>query len=156
MGLAFLDTNALLKLFVAEQGSVWLNNFISNEQIVISEIALFESATVLRRRYLEGTFDQIQALALLRQIRKTSANYQIIQLGGRRQLDELVTIIFGLPNNLRIRALDAIQMQAATRAYRAATTLVPPEPFVFVSSDKQLLQVAQAQGFTVENPDSHP
>jgi predicted nucleic acid-binding protein len=156
MSLAFLDTNALLKLFVPERGSAWLNNFVTIQQIVISEIALFESATVLRRRYIEGTFDQIQALALLRQIRRASTNYQIIQLGGRRQQDELINIIFGLPNSLRVRALDAIQLQAAVRAYNITVTLNPPEPFVFISSDRQLLQVAQAQGFSVENPEAYP
>jgi hypothetical protein len=33
--------------------------------------------------------------------------------------------------------------------------LTPAPPFVFVSSDAQLLRVAQAQGFVTENPEDH-
>jgi transketolase C-terminal domain/subunit len=110
----------------------------------------------LRRQYVEGIFNQTQAVALLRQISRASAGYQIIQLGGRRQQEEMITIIFSLPNTTRIRALDALQLQAATRAYVTAMTLVPPESFVFVSSDRQLLQTAQAQGFAIETPEAHP
>jgi hypothetical protein len=61
-----------------------------------------------------------------------------------------------LPNNLRVRALDSLHITAASIAFETANNLNPPEPFVFVSSDRQLLQAAQAQGFPVENPDTHP
>ncbi len=52
MSLLYLDTRALLKLDLPEMGSNWLKSFIQGYN---SEYALYESATVLRRHYLEGT-----------------------------------------------------------------------------------------------------
>ena len=60
---------------------------------------------------------------------------------------------FSLPSNLRLRALDAIQLAAANIIREAANSQSPPEPFTFISSDKQLLQVAQSQGLATQNPE---
>ena len=71
-------------------------------------------------------------------------------------LDNMIDAIFNLPISLRIRALDSIHLEAASVTFEATNSLTPPEPFLFVSSDRQLLQVAQGQGFTAENPEDHP
>ncbi len=68
MTIIFLDTNALLKLYVSETGSNWLKNFVSGQQITISELALFEVITALRRRYTEGDFTKEEAIDLIGQI----------------------------------------------------------------------------------------
>jgi predicted nucleic acid-binding protein len=156
MALIFLDTNALLKLYLSEVGSTWLENYIAPHSVVISELALFESATVLRRKSVEGNLTRNQVIDLFGQIRLDSHNYQIIALGGTNQMDRLANLVFNLPTNLRVRALDSLHLTAATIAFEAASSLNPPEPFVFISSDRQLLQVAQAQGFSVENPEAYP
>ncbi len=156
MTITFLDTNALLKLYLTEKGTPWLKGFVSGQQITISELALFEVATVLRRLYTEGAFTRTQAIDLFGQLNRNSTNYQIILLGGQPQLSQLVTLLFNLPTNLRIRSLDSIHLTAAHIALQDARSLTPPEPFVFVSSDVQLLRVAQAMGFVIENPEDHP
>ncbi|NWJ97026.1 MAG: type II toxin-antitoxin system VapC family toxin [Chloroflexi bacterium] len=154
--LLFLDTSALIKLHLLEVGSSWLKSFIAGNQISISELALYESATVLRRRYLEGSITQPQALALYAQLQQESQSYDVIELRSERQLERVVALAFSLPQNLRIRALDSIHLVAAQISKEAANRLVPPEPFVFVSSDRQLLQVAQSQNLVTENPEDHP
>lgn len=156
MPVAFLDTNALLKLYVPEIGSNWLQNFVGSQQIAISELALFEVATVLRRRYIEGGFTRDEAIDLFGQILLGSAGYQVIPLGGDLQLNRLFSLIFNLPISLRLRSLDSIQLTAADIALETANNQSPPEPFTFISSDKQLLQVAQSQGFVIENPEDYP
>jgi len=156
MSVLFLDTNALLKLYLSETGSNWLRNYVKGEQITISELALFEIATVLRRRYIEGNFSRMEVIDLFGQIRIDALNYQIMPLGGVLQLDRLANLVFSLPANLRIRSLDSLHLTAATLAFEAAINETPPEIFVFVSSDKQLLGVAQAQGLATENPETYP
>ncbi len=156
MSLLFLDTNALLKLYLPEIGSNWVRNAIVGNQVSISELVLYESATVLRRRYLEGSLSLPQAQLLYTQIELNSQAYDIVELRSERQLERVVAISFSLAPTLRIRALDSMQLAAAEVAEEAANRLIPPEPFVFVSSDAQLLRVAQAQGFVTENPEDHP
>ena len=156
MTLAFLDTSALLKLYVAEIGSTWLTNFVADKQIVISELTLIESATALRRRYLEGIFTRRQAAALYARIRRHKTAYEIVIIGEERQIPRTITVAFNLPAPFRLRALDAIQLTASKIALDKANRLIPPIPLVFVSSDVQLLNVALSRGFTVENPENYP
>ena len=156
MPYVFLDTSALIKLYVAEKGSNWLRNYVTSNQIVISELALFESATVLRRRYLEGTFTLVEASDLFSQIYRDRSNYKIISLGGEDQINRLSYLAFNLTAPLRVRALDGLHLVAAGIALEVANALTPPESLTFVSADVQLLNVAQSQNYTIENPENHP
>src|SRR5690242_15948762 len=108
MSLLFLDTSALIKIYLPEVGSTWLRNFVTGEQIVISELALYECATLLRRRYLEGFFTRPQAASLYARISQDSQHFTIITLRTERQLARVITMSFNLPAPLRLRALDAI------------------------------------------------
>jgi uncharacterized protein len=156
MALVFLDTSALVKLYLPEIGATWLRNFVTNKDIVISELALFESATMLRRRYVEGEFTKDASLDLLAQIVKDSLTYKIVSIGNQSHLTKLTDLAFDLPQTLRLRALDAIHLLAALVALQAANNLAVPETFTFVSSDAQLLKVAQWQDFATENPEDYP
>ena len=113
MSLVFLDTSALMKLYIPELGSSWLRTYIQGNQVGIYELALYESATVLRRRILEGSISYTQALALYAQLQFDSIGYDILELRVNNQVDRFVNLAFNLPGNLRIRALDGIQLAAA-------------------------------------------
>lgn len=156
MSLVFLDTSALIKLYIAEIGSNWLKTFVQNNQVGISELAFYEAATVLRRRALEGTITNLQALTIYTQLQTDSANYNVLDLRVNDQLRRVEGLAFNPLGNLRLRALDAIQMAAAQIMNETATQMVPPVPFIFVSSDAQLLRVAQHLGLTTDNPENHP
>ena len=110
MSVVFLDTNALLKLHQAERGSAWLQSYVINQQVSISELALFESATVLRKYHTRGNLTRTQALALLDQIIQDCVNYDVILLGGQPQLTRLSNLIFNLSNNFQIRSLDSLHL----------------------------------------------
>jgi len=156
VSLLFLDTSALMKLYLPELGTSWIRNFVIGQSPILSELALYESATILRRHHLDGDLTLTQAALLYARIRRESQSFGIILLRTESQLDRVVATSFSLPAGLRLRALDSIHLAAAQIASEQANRLVPPEPFVFVSSDRQLLQVAQFQGFATENPETHP
>lgn len=156
MSVLFLDSNALLKLYLPEVGANWLRAYVVDQQITISELALFETANVIRRLQIEGKFSKDEATDLITRINQNSIAYEVITLGGQPQLNRLITLLFSLPTGLRIRTLDSLHLTAAEIALEDARNLIPPEPFVFVSSDRQLLQVARAQGLATENPEDYP
>jgi predicted nucleic acid-binding protein len=156
MDVAFLDTNALMKLYLTERGSTWLTNFVNTRQVVVSELALIETATVLRRLYIEGRFSRIEAFDLFSQIKQDSTKFEIIPLSGDAFLNRLGDLVFNMAVGFRIRALDGIHLTAATIALADINNFASPPNFTFVSSDAQLLRAAQAQGFVTENPENYP
>lgn len=151
----FLDTNALIKLFVPEVGSSWLTNYVADKEIIISELALIESATVLRRRFQEGFFTRPQASILYVQIRRKTTQCTVIPINSKLHRNRLTSLAFNLPANFRIRALDAIHLAAASVEEKEASNKTPADVFTFVSSDLQLLRAVQALGIAIENPESH-
>lgn len=152
----FLDTNALIKLFVPEVGSSWLTNYVADKEIIISELALIESATVLRRRFQEGFFTRPHASALYARIQRESRDYIIVPINSTLHINRLISLAFNLPANFRIRALDAIHLAAASVEEKEASNKTPADVFTFVSSDLQLLRAVQALGIAIENPEIHP
>jgi predicted nucleic acid-binding protein len=156
MEVAFLDTSALLKLFFTEIGSTWLANFVKTRQIAVSELVLFEATVSIRRKLVSGTLTKLEAYAAINKINIASGVYTIVPLGGKTLLDAVEDVIFQLPDTLVIRSLDAIHLASAVQIFDNAKLLTPPKPFVFVSSDAQLLRVAQAQKLLTENPEDHP
>jgi predicted nucleic acid-binding protein len=156
MGLAFLDTSALMKLYITEIGSNWLKIYVKNNQIAISELALYEGATVLRRRFLENSITHTQALALYARLQNDSTGFDVLELGANKQLERVVNLVFNQPGSFRIRALDSIHLAAAQAMHEALNLSDPPVLFVFVSSDLHLLAAAQTLGFNIENPENHP
>ncbi len=156
MDIAFLDTNALMKLYIPEPGSIWLSTFVSNRQIIISELALIEISTVLRRLYSQGLYTRSATINLINHIEGDSITFEIIEFGGDLFRDRLTNLIFRLGIGIRIRALDAIHLTCAAIALADFSIANPISGFTFVSSDRQLLQAALSEGFTVENPENYP
>ncbi len=156
MEYAFLDTNALLKLYHTEKGSTWVKTFVIGKQVIISELTFAESATTLSRLYRDGIYTKRQAARLYFEIESNRSNYTVIPLELVLQLNQVVILAFNLPTGLRIRSLDALQLIAAKKAQSEVIALDPLANFSFVSSDAQLLKVAQAQSFVTENPEDYP
>lgn len=128
----------------------------SGKDKVISELALFESASTLARLYHVGTYTRPEASKLYSDIYKDRLNYKVVPLGSRQQLSRVASTAFNLPAGLRLRTLDAIHLAVAkiTQAELSAST--PPQPLIFISADAQLLRVAQTLGFAIENPEDYP
>ncbi len=151
MAYVFLDTNAFIKLYLNEKGSEWLRTFVLDKNSVLSELTFAETATTLGRLYRQGAYTRMEAVVRYNQIYQERFKFEIIRL-ETKQIYRVASLAFNLPANSRLRALDAIQLTAANAR---ADSQNPPVPLTFVSSDLQLLNVAQTIGFSVENPENH-
>ncbi len=156
MDYIFLDTNAFMKLYLNEKGSNWLRTFVVGKQIFVSQLVLIESATTLGRLYREGRYTRNQADSLYAQIFQERLKYGLIPIGSARQIERVAFLAFNLPTTLRLRALDGLHLVAAEIVQTKAKKENPPAAFTFLSSDQQLLKVAQTQGFLIENPEDYP
>ena len=158
MNYLYLDTNALIKLYRSEKGSNWLHNFIIGKRIVVSELILFESATVIGKYYRSGEYLWQAANDLYSQLKQNCRNYDVVSL----QISLLEAEVRGIAFPLTlvkgasfVRALDAIHVASAQFARKDIIRRDPGASFVVVSSDGQLLKVAQANGLLVENPEDY-
>lgn len=159
MDYLYLDTNALIKLYRNEKGSNWLRSFIIGKKIVVSELILFESATVIGKYYRSGEYFWQAANDLYSQLKQNCRNYDIVPL--QISLLEAEVRVVAFPQTLVkgasfVRALDAIHVASAQFARKDIMGRDPGANFVIVSSDGQLLKVAQVNGLVVENPEGYP
>lgn len=139
----FLDTSALFKRYVQEEGSETVDVLFKEKEDVlfISSVAICEVISNLRRlvdvdRLIsEKEFDLIKA-AFLGDI--ADGLLELTQLTTNILLESLE-----ITSNRYVTPLDAIQL---------ATALSLPEKPVFVCADKKLLRIAKDYGLRVLNP----
>jgi hypothetical protein len=137
----FFDTSALVKRYVAERGSVWVNDAISraDTRCYISRIAEAEMSSALVRR-LPGDIE-----TLARFDADLIAVY-VSLIVTNSLIDQAVL----LARTRRLRGCDALQLAAAILAVRRISDLV------FVCADNDLLAAARMEGLATENPNDHP
>ena len=115
--------------------------------ILISELTTVEMYSVFARLQRENKLTSTQTLALTSKFAfDTRYEYLIVPMDSS---------VFAMGQSLvakyPLRTLDALQLASA----RQACSLLN-ESIVFVSADNRLLSVALTEGFTTDNPISHP
>jgi predicted nucleic acid-binding protein len=149
---AFADTSALLKLYVAEDGSRWMSETVRPDGIAISDLAVAETGVTLARLVRDGLIPAPVARSAWKLFRRQLRTFIVYGL-ERRSLISAANLAARSP--VRLRTLDAIHLQGATEASIRARRDGQPSP-VFISADARLLAAAGALGFRTDNPLNHP
>lgn len=145
----FVDTSALAKRYIIEQGSSWVQSWIepaAGHIIIVCDITPIEMFSLMIRRQNEGIFTA-DAVAKLRVdfLVHLETEYLVVELDSN-----LCVQARDLVNRHRTRTLDAIQLASAIRASQILN-----EPIKFISADETLLKAAAAEGFIIDNPNAH-
>lgn len=133
----YLDTSALIKLFVPEVESDPLNqSLLGAEDVVVSDLALTEMASVLGRRTRERLLTATEARRLLREADRLATACRRAELTPpiHRRAERLL-----LTSGSALRSLDALHIALAIDA--GASTMV--------TFDSRLAKVATGQHFFV-------
>ena len=139
----FLDTSALLKRYVIEQGSRYVTQFFTpyrrRPRIFVSELTYVEALAAFARRSPAPPAATARAfVADYRQgVRKVLVDRAIIEQAAL------------LAQTRRLRAADAIQLASALRV----ATSVPD--ILLLTADLEMIVAAQAEGLQVENPNRY-
>lgn len=157
MAAFYMDSSGLVKHYLLETGSAWVNSLIDTTTIsgewqnavFLSKIGV-EVAAAIARRHRMG---QITT--------ESKANLVIVFLDdcmGRFSTLNLDDVVIGAAINLTqrhpLRGYDAVHLATALMLNEALTDEAL-EPFTFVSADDVLCQAAEAEGLMVENPNEH-
>ena len=150
MSFYYLDTSALVKRYVAEDGSRWLETAIfqsTDNMVLISRITVVEMRSALARRRREASIqphDHADALSALSE--DCLLRYRFVELES-----PVVDLAGELLDQYPLRAYDAVQLASALVVHRLLIE-ANLAPLTFVSADDKLLTVARAAGLQTDNP----
>ena len=138
----YLDTSALVKLFVAEPESDSLNQaLVGAEDVLVSDLTLTEMASALGRRTREGAVTPLAARRLYQEAVKLAGSCRHVELTPpvHRRAERLLLASRSVP----LRALDALHIALALSA--EAATLVTYDPRLRTAAAAHALFTAPEQ-----------
>ncbi len=147
MALYYLETSALVKLYVREPGTdrvLALAARSSENRLAVLALTQVEVRSAIRRRERNGEIPAVVASQLLESLKR--------HLEGRFVTQAITDFVLDIASELvdryALRAFDAIQLAGFMAMRNSAGTEMP----VFVCSDQILLAAARQEGTPVLDP----
>jgi uncharacterized protein len=154
MAVYFIDTSGIVKRYVQETGSAWVQGVAasaSGNLIYLARITAVEVASAVARRQRGGNPSVPDATSILAQFRTDLAlEYRIIEI-----TPQLLSAAMLLAETHALRAYDAVQLAAVTELHTQRTANGLPA-VTLVSADQELNTAAAALGVLTEDPNFHP
>ena len=146
MASVYLDTSALIKLYIEEEGTervFGLTDDLDGVRIIIPDIAPLEARSAVRRRQREGDVSGVDADRILNRMEDDGSSLFLVQPSTSAVLEEAARLIDRHP----LRTYDALQLAGCL-----VTRDSVPGPLTFVCADVRLCEAAGQEGLTVLNP----
>jgi len=159
MTVYYLDTSALIKLYVPERGSHWVDRIVNAEAssgarlnvIAIVKIGIAEVAAALARHERTDTITPEKQRRLYRAfLRDSKSTFQTLVVS-----DASIYLGADLTQRLVLRGYDSIHLASALLLNRRLIDSGSPA-LVFASAEHQLCVAATSEGLMVENPANYP
>jgi hypothetical protein len=149
----YLDASALVKRYLAETGSAWVESLCADEAnnaIAIARFGLVETAAAFAAKR-RGQFitDREYESALADLLRDAGERYRLVAVGPA-----LIDSAIQLTRRQRLRGYDAIHLACALALNKPLVNDGLP-PLTFVAADDVLLAAALFEGLATENPNRH-
>ncbi|MCP4111447.1 MAG: type II toxin-antitoxin system VapC family toxin [Desulfobacteraceae bacterium] len=152
METAYFDTSALIKRYVAETGSRWVNALLASSRptVFISQLTVIESVCGFSRRLREGAFSGDDYNRLLAAFDyDTVSRYVIADI-----MPVTIDTACQMAGRHPLRAYDAVHLATAWLINRELIRN-GRYPLTFVCSDNRLLAVCRNEGLLTENPNNY-
>ena len=148
MAAFFLDTSTVLKRYVQETGTAWVQALAAptvRHSLFVVRITLAETvAAITRRERGESITPQNAATAVADFQLDFARQYRVVEVSAR-----LVAQAATLARRHALRGYDAVQLAAALEIHATDSSLT------LLSADAELNTAATAEGLSVEDPNSH-
>jgi predicted nucleic acid-binding protein len=148
---SFVDSSALLKLYIPEPGAVWMTQTVRPGGIAVSDLAITEIGVTLTRLARMGLLPEREARDTWKLFRRDVRGFLIYRL-DRAALVGAANIAARIA--MPLRSLDALQLRGSIEAAADARRARQAPP-TFVSADDRLLRAAASLGFATDNPLDH-
>ncbi len=153
MTVYYADSSALVKRYVNEVGSAWVQAIcgpIANHVIALAHVGLAEIAAALGMKYRQSVLTAEVRDGLLRDLQHDGRDqYWLVDVD-----QGMVTDAIALTRRQKLRGYDAIHLACAL--FLEHTLLRQGLPgLILLSADQDLLTAAQAEGVVTDNPNLH-
>lgn len=145
----YLDSSAIVKFYVTEPGSTWLRRMIESKTNVctVCDICLPEVAAALAQMYRDRRFGRSVMLDAYQRFRADLRQSLFVS----HPVDQsTLSSAAELALRRALKGYDAVQVAAAI----LVSNKIKGE-FVFITGDKKMLNAAQAEGLSTDNPFDH-
>ena len=149
MAVSYLDSSALVKAYVLEQGSDLVRRILTVDSICLCALSRVELASALRRRLREGNVVLADVDDILANYTNDSVDYVIVTL-DKAVLDAAASLL--RETSTPLRSLDAIHLAAARLALNQLSA--SEQDTRLVSADRRMLEAASALGLPTLNPEA--
>jgi len=150
----FLDSSALVKRYVSETGSAWVQQITAPQTgnlLFIARITWVEVLSAFARRQREGSLTSADVAQVKNEFRSDlNTQYQVIELDAT-----LAERAGQLVNQYPLRAYDAVQL-APVLLLQPAFATTQSTQLIFLTADDRLSAIAIALGLLTDNPNHHP
>jgi predicted nucleic acid-binding protein len=153
LGIIYLDTSALVKRYVSEPGSHWLNTMSdpkAGRTIATALVTWAEAAAAFARKYREGHLLSTDYAGILKDLAHDFVHEYVIV-----EVDQvLVQLAVDLTMRRKLRGYDAVQLAAALMLNEM---LINDRftPLTFIAADDDLLEAARDEGLLVDDTNDH-
>ena len=142
MSVLFLDTSALAKIYVYEEGSDPIRRRSGAAEVVASSLLAWpECLAMLARRKREGLLSEGERAALHAQFTEDFADLLVVDLDAR-----VLEIVERLVSNHPLRGADAVHLASALLLVEAGLSVE------FACCDRALLAAARAERLPAFDP----
>jgi uncharacterized protein len=148
-----LDSSALVKRYVLETGSAWvqaLTDPTAGHDLFIVRLTMVEIISAITRRGRGGRFHRAMSRSSSGQFRREAAAGFIIMDITPAVLDDAVRIA----ETYALRAYDDVQLAAGLDIAQQSAA-AGRGPITFVSADAELNLAATAEGLVVDDPNHY-
>lgn len=149
MAIYFLDSSTVVKRYVQEAGTAWVQALTSpsaGHLLFVVRITRVETVAAVTRQERGGSISAHNAATALADFQYDFGHqYLIVEVSPA-----LVTRAASLARTHALRGYDAVQLAAAIEVHSQASSLT------LLSADNDLNAAAQSEGLLVDNPNSHP
>jgi uncharacterized protein len=145
----FLDTSTVLKRYVQETGTGWVQTLASptaRHSLFLVRITLAETVAAITRRERGGTLSPQDAATALADFQLDfDHQYRIVEVSVG-----LVARAAAMARKHALRGYDAVQLAAALEIHATDPSLT------LLSADTVLNAAAAAEGLAIDDPNAHP
>lgn len=149
----YLDASALVKRYLSETGSPWVESLCANVKtnaIALAHVGIVEAAAAFaakRRGHFITPAEHESALADL--LHDAGTRYRLVAVGPA-----IISSAIELTKRQKLRGYDAIHLACALALNQPLVEKEMPA-VTFVAADIDLLNAAAAEGLQIDNPNQH-
>lgn len=153
MTIYYVDSSALVKRYVTETGSDWIQGICdptAGHVIVLAHIGLVEIAAALAAKTRQGVLPAAVCDGLLRDLQRDGRDqYWLVDVD-----QDVIVHAIDLTRRRKLRGYDAVHLACALFLQETLLSHDLSSPVV-LSADQELSAAAQAEGLRTDDPNAY-